>query len=827
MGAYPLLFDFVGAGAALIIKAGDDIITNEATVLKFTGTGVTVTESPLGSGIVTINIPGGGDTYTVNSGLSLQTGSTTNFQFGSDTLGGSPLLHNTYLELDNYTFIITSDIDAQINKQVLFISSSDIRIGDLENVLSNNFLSINNNSNITQLHGTNTDGLYLDYDNNKYKFGDIDAQSSGTHFVIDSNAETFAFWHQNGGTFLNERIVALDAYNGQLILDKYGSGIFTGTLTKYLAVNLAGAVIEVDGVQVDADSGLSIDSNKKIQLGGATNLLSPLLHDTYINLDDYAFHINGGTASTYNLLIDKPGVSNSEITIDNSSFNLQTTTIATDIVAGLDITSSFNGAASLRRTNTVSGRYSGFYFINDKLGWNVTDNITQYEYELPPAGTGYTAGALTDKLGNGKLSWETVSGGGLEYAIASGTNTYAVTIVGVTVYTDGDIYSIKFTNSNTTTSTININGLGAKDLHKDVSTSLASGDIISGQVLIIQYDGTNFQVIGISGGSGGVPIGGTAGQILTKIDATNYNTQWADNISSIEHIQQYVKNNQGSTVTKGQAVYMNGADGTNATIKLAQANAEATSSKTLGLLEQDLNNNAKGYVITEGLLTGLDTSAATADGDPVWLSPTTPGGLVYGLAAKPYAPSHLVFIGIVIRKNASNGEIYVKVQNGFEMDELHNVQARTPSLNDTLYYDTADSQWKTQSVNSLLNTSIKSGSASVIFDGAGGVITANTIAYVQIPYNGTITGWTLVSSVSGSCTVTAFKDTYGNFPPITTADDIFVTPPAISGAIKAQNLAAPTNSPRETVTAGDWIGFKITGVTTVTWVNLTLSITKT
>jgi hypothetical protein len=126
-----------------------------------------------------------------------------------------------------------------------------------------------------------------------------------------------------------------------------------------------------------------------------------------------------------------------------------------------------------------------------------------------------------------------------------------------------------------------------------------------------------------------------------------------------------------------------------------------------------------------------------------------------------------------------------------------------------------------------LPTSFSKGSAGVIFDGAGGVIATNTIGYVQIPYNGTITGWTLVSSVLGSCTVTAFKDTYGAFPPVTTADDIFVTPPAISSNIKAQDLAAPTNSPRQTVTAGDWIGFKITGVTTVTWVNLTLSITKT
>jgi hypothetical protein len=132
-----------------------------------------------------------------------------------------------------------------------------------------------------------------------------------------------------------------------------------------------------------------------------------------------------------------------------------------------------------------------------------------------------------------------------------------------------------------------------------------------------------------------------------------------------------------------------------------------------------------------------------------------------------------------------------------------------------------------QSVPATLAASYKAGSAGVIFDGAGGVITTNTIGYVQVPYNGTITGWTLVSSVSGSCTVTAFKDTYGAFPPTTTTDDIFVTPPAISATNKAQNLSAPTIGLFGTVTAGDWIGFKITGVTTVTWVNLTLSITKT
>jgi hypothetical protein len=212
-------------------------------------------------------------------------------------------------------------------------------------------------------------------------------------------------------------------------------------------------------------------------------------------------------------------------------------------------------------------------------------------------------------------------------------------------------------------------------------------------------NGTN----GTNGVDGvGVPAGGTAGQILTKNSATNYDTGWIDNISSVQHIQQYVKNTTGSTLLKGQAVYINGAQGANPTIALAQANTEATSSKTIGLLEQDLANNAFGYVITEGLLTGLDTSAAI-DGDPVWLSPSTAGGFLYGISNKPYAPSHLVFIGYVLRANNSNGVIYCKPQNGFELDEIHNVDNKTVALanGDLLQYESASGLWKNKPQSTL------------------------------------------------------------------------------------------------------------------------------
>jgi hypothetical protein len=83
--------------------------------------------------------------------------------------------------------------------------------------------------------------------------------------------------------------------------------------------------------------------------------------------------------------------------------------------------------------------------------------------------------------------------------VASGTDTYAVTLAGVSSYAEGDTYVIEFTNANTGAATININSLGAKSLVKTVSTALAAGNISAGQAFVIYYDGTNFQVLGVAG----------------------------------------------------------------------------------------------------------------------------------------------------------------------------------------------------------------------------------------------------------------------------------------------------------------------------------------
>lgn len=183
--------------------------------------------------------------------------------------------------------------------------------------------------------------------------------------------------------------------------------------------------------------------------------------------------------------------------------------------------------------------------------------------------------------------------------------------------------------------------------------------------------------------------------------------------STASTVRTYVKNSSGSTITKGQVVYVTGADGTNALIGLASASTDATSSKTLGIVANTMTNNAFGYVIENGQLSGIDTSAATA-GSSVWLGATA-GSIVFD--TPPAEPNHHVYLGVVTKANPSTGEILVKVQNGYELDELHDVFVGGVSTSLPLVYSSASSGWIAQALSSvgIANDAIVS---SKILDGA-------------------------------------------------------------------------------------------------------------
>ena len=161
-----------------------------------------------------------------------------------------------------------------------------------------------------------------------------------------------------------------------------------------------------------------------------------------------------------------------------------------------------------------------------------------------------------------------------------------------------------------------------------------------------------------------------------------------------------VRNSTGATLTKGTAVYISGATGQLPTVSKALATSDATSAQTLGLITTDLDNNSNGYVTIIGLVDDLDTSAYT-DGAQLYLSPTTAGALT---VTKPYAPQHLVYVAVVAHAHPVHGKLIVKVQNGYEMDELHNVSAQTPNNGDILVYSSATSLWVTAAPSATWGT---------------------------------------------------------------------------------------------------------------------------
>jgi hypothetical protein len=159
-----------------------------------------------------------------------------------------------------------------------------------------------------------------------------------------------------------------------------------------------------------------------------------------------------------------------------------------------------------------------------------------------------------------------------------------------------------------------------------------------------------------------------------------------------------VRNQTGATLTKGTVVYITGATGNNPIVEKALATGDSTSAQTFGLCQANIANNAEGYVVLTGDLTGIDTSAFT-EGQQLYLSPTTAGTYT---ATKQYAPNHLVYIGVITRAHPTLGQIEVKIQNGYELDEIHNVSAQSPANNDIIAFNTSNNLWEKKSIATAL-----------------------------------------------------------------------------------------------------------------------------
>lgn len=171
-----------------------------------------------------------------------------------------------------------------------------------------------------------------------------------------------------------------------------------------------------------------------------------------------------------------------------------------------------------------------------------------------------------------------------------------------------------------------------------------------------------------------------------------------------------VKNDEATTLTDGEVVYITGASGANLLVKRALANSDVTSASTIGVVTESIASNGQGFITTFGQVRGFNTSAFN-EGDILYLSPTVPGAIT---TTKPVAPQHMVLVGYCTKKSAGNGEIFVKVDNGYELDELHNVLVTNPVLaGSLLIYDATVGVWKNARLTAGTNVAITNADGSI------------------------------------------------------------------------------------------------------------------
>ncbi len=145
-----------------------------------------------------------------------------------------------------------------------------------------------------------------------------------------------------------------------------------------------------------------------------------------------------------------------------------------------------------------------------------------------------------------------------------------------------------------------------------------------------------------------------------------------------------------------QAVKVSGATGQRLSVQLAQADNDFNSVTTIGLVTETILKNQEGFITTSGQVKEINTTGSLqgetwVDGDVLYLSPTTAGNITN---VKPVAPQHLIVIGYVEYAHAIHGKIFVKVDNGYELDELHNVSIITPANDQVLTYEQSSALWK-------------------------------------------------------------------------------------------------------------------------------------
>lgn len=465
------------------------------------------------------------------------------------------------------------------------------------------------------------------------------------------------------------------------------SGSTTGLLTstdwttfnnKQAALNGTGFV-KASGTTISYDNSTYLTSVSGITAGGELSGTYPnptLVNSAVTGKILSGVNITGGTIQDTDSILTAFGKVQNQIngliggSIYKGTWNASTNTPT--LASGVGAKGDYY-IVSVSGTTTIDGISDwnvGDWIIYDGTAWQQVDNT-----DAVVSVNGYTGAVslTTSDISEGTNQYFTTTraraansaGTGISYSGGVITNTAPDQVVALSA---SGTTSISGTYPNFTIASADqyVGTVTSVGLTMPSAFAVSGSPITSSGTFAVTATGDTTQYIAGDGSLVTFPTAGQAGTLIRE-----------------------VRNETGATLTKGTVVYISGASGNKALVSKAIATGDSTSAQTFGIVQSNITTNQNGYVVCIGDLEGLNTLDFT-EGTQLYLSSTTAGEYT---STKQYAPAHLVYIGIVTRSHANQGRIEVNIQNGYEMDELHNVAAQNPNDGDILKYVSSTSLW--------------------------------------------------------------------------------------------------------------------------------------
>lgn len=466
-----------------------------------------------------------------------------------------------------------------------------------------------------------------------------------------------------------------------------------------------------------------------------TTLVGLLGFDSNGNLLTTTTSSGGGggvtiTNNTDNYILTATGVANSINGESNLQFNGSTLSVTGNVTA-----------AAITSSGAIIAQANGAMYFrggDDAELWdiNVVNTVGLYGQQ------DQTVGSL--KLGS---NGGTISGRSGSIGIGT-TNPNSASL-----HVNGNVFASSFTGSLFGTSSWAQNALTA---------SYAINITVSGSIEDVDY--INFDTSSAFTNLAG-RLGWDSGEGTLQLGLAGGNVQ----LSVGTQLYQYVYNAETSSLSKGQIVFISGSQGNRIAVKLADNSSDRFSAGTLGFVAETITAGGTGWIMTEGPLRKLNTLGLTG-GSLLFLG-ETPGTYT---ETKPIAPRHEVRVGYVERVDNTVGSIYVKIDNGYEIGELHDVvdTTTTSSYGDLLVK--SGSVW--------INSKSLTGSYSLT-----GSLNATSITASSALINGTITAQTLVvSTISSSIVYSSGSNIFGNS---TTNTQTFTGSVNVTGSLNVNGRA--------------------------------------